>query len=73
MNGKFDWVARIRPTAIVFGVLLTAIAMGGLWLIYHDLNAADPRVAMLLGGIIGMVVTKLGDALTSLIAKNGGE
>ena len=73
MNGKWDWIARVRPTAIIFGFLLTGIAVGALWLILHDLDSSDPRVAMLLGGIVGVIVGKLGDALTELIRKNGGE
>lgn len=70
-----DWISRIRPTAIVFGVLLTGIASGGMWLIFIELTSPNPdaRIATLIGAIVGGVVTKLGDALTSLIAKNGGE
>lgn len=64
---KFDWVTRIRPTAILFGVMITAIAIfvierGGLG------NIPTPAWTLLgtLGG--GLVA-----AVTELIRKNGGE
>ena len=65
MKGKLDWVARIRPTAIVFGLMITIIAA----LVMNKAPLDNHAVWALLGALGGGLVS----ALTELIRKNGGE
>ena len=69
MNGKLDWIARIRPTAIVFGLLLTGMVA----LIVVDLRDGQSTIPAEAWAIIGFAVKGLADALKDLIAKNGGD
>ena len=56
------WIQRIRPTAIIFGVLLTVIAIAILLDWRGEINIPNAGWA-----VIGMVATKLGDALIKLV------
>ena len=65
---KTDWIQRLRPTAILFGLMITAIAIV---VIYSA--ATDREIPTAGWTLLGTLGGGLVAALTELIRKNGGE